>query len=103
MIFINNEPIATDAIIKLLQDLWNHSINNVEYYKNSFNKIDLFNYINNIIKTNKNDFSKKIIKDIETRIIKNKKDIISLNMILQTRETYYELIIIVLKVKPKLL
>ena len=66
------------------------------------NKIDLFNYINNIIKTNKNDFSKKIIKDIETRIIKDKKDIVSLNMILQTKETYYELIIIVLKVKPKL-
>ena len=65
------------------------------------NKIDLFNYINNIIKTNKNDFSKQIIKDIETRIIKDKKDIVSLNMILQTKETYYELIIIVLKVKPK--
>lgn len=66
------------------------------------NKIDLFTYINKIIKTNKNDFSKKIIKDIEKKIIKYKNNVISFNLILQTKETYYELIIIVLKVKSKI-
>lgn len=66
------------------------------------NKIDLFTYINKIIKTNETDFSKKIIKDIETKIVESKKNINSFNIILQTKETYYELIIIYLKIDSKL-
>ena len=62
-------------------------------------KNGLLNYINNFITIDKNNMNSKIINDIENKINKTKKNKINLSLVIQNKQQYYKIIIMVIKFK----